>query len=130
MARKSKSQVSELASLVPSLMSTSIDDGGQPAIDYEKPARKAKSAGLRFIINKDFKPRTDNIGDGSKGKFAQIHNWNALVSMASMSEDGTFSYEEAVAAIQHAAEVNGYTATANARGFVQGRVRGEHIITA
>jgi len=123
MARKSKTQVSELASLV--AVATATTEAA-PKVS----TKKAEKLGAVYFISKDFKPRTDNIGDGSKGKFAQQHNWNALVTLASSTEDGTFTYEQAINAVLEAGKANGYEATCNARGFVQGRVRGEHIVAA
>jgi hypothetical protein len=128
MAKRKSTPSSELASLVAANFNVPVEN---VHIAEAKPA-KAKPAklGMHLTIGKDFKPRTDNIGDGTKGKFAQQHNWDALVNVCLKSEDGIITYEEAVNAVLEAGRQNGYEATCNARGFVQGRVRGGHLITA
>jgi hypothetical protein len=100
-----------------------------PAAEAPKAKKtKAVPTGMLFI-SKDFKPRTNQLGaEGDKGRWAQQANWDAIVSAFNATEDGELSYADCVAAVQQAADAAGYGATANARGFVQGRIRGEHLM--
>ena len=97
-----------------------------------KPAAKRASPDLKLVVAKQFKPRTDQLVDRKaegKGNFAQQHNWDALVS-AIQAHGGAITYAEAVQAVADAAKAGGYEKTANARGFVQGRVRNGHLAAA
>ena len=94
-----------------------------------QPAPKAKgrtATNLTLVIAKEFKPRTNNVdGDKAKhGNFAQLANWEAVTKAL---VNGEITYEAAVQAVVDAAKAGGYEATCNARGFVQGRVRGGHL---
>lgn len=94
-----------------------------------QPAPKAHRAApnLILVVAKEFKPRTNNV-DGDKkahGNFSQLANWEAVTKAL---VNGEITYEAAVQAVVDAAKVGGYEATCNARGFVQGRVRGGHLV--
>jgi hypothetical protein len=102
-------------------------------VDAPKAAPKtsAKLATM-LVIGKTFKPRTDQLVDrkaDGKGNFAQQHNWDALVAAVGAA-GGSISFADAVAAVEAAGKAGGYEKTCNARGFVQGRVRGGHLVTA
>jgi ribosomal protein L37AE/L43A len=101
-----------------------------PKAKPEKAERTAPE--LTLVIAKQFKPRTNQLVDrkaDGKGNFAQEANWNALVA-AIQAHGGAITYAEAVQAVADAAKAGGYEKTANARGFVQGRVRGKHLTVA
>ena len=94
-----------------------------------KPTAKRAAPDLKLVVAKQFKPRTDQLVDRKtegKGNFAQQHNWDALVA-AIQAHGGVITYAEAVQAVADAAKAGGYEKTANARGFVQGRVRNGHL---
>jgi hypothetical protein len=100
-----------------------------PAAEAPKAKKtKAAPAGLLFI-SKEFKPRTNQLGaEGDKGRWAQQANWDALKAAIEATDNGELDYAACVAAVQQAADAAGYGSTANARGFVQGRIRGEHLM--
>ena len=100
-----------------------------PKADKPKAARKAKGTGNVFIINKQFKPRTNHVTSDDKGRFAQQANWDTLVACMDEHEDGA-AYADLVATLTKAAEAGGYLAWANVPGFIAGRIRGEHIVAA
>ena len=100
-----------------------------PKADKPKAARKAKGEGSVFIINKQFKPRTNHVTSEDKGRFAQQANWYSLLDCMYEHEDGA-SYADLVSALTKAAEAGGYLAWANIPGFIAGRIRGEHIVAA
>jgi hypothetical protein len=83
---------------------------------------------ITLVIAKEFKPRTNNVGENPTGKWAQQSNWDALVK-AIQEHGGKITYAEAVQAVADSAKGT-YEATANARGFVQGRVRNGHLVAA
>jgi hypothetical protein len=104
---------------------------GEQSKAEAKPAKtpRADKSGLKFTIGKDFKPRTDNTGvEGSIGRFSQQSNWEALCYAVECAPEGEITYAEAVAAVLAAGKTGNYEATCNARGFVQGRVRGGHLV--
>ena len=80
-----------------------------------------------LTAGKVFTPRTNQTGhEGDKGRWAQERNWNTVLTLLS-DNGGTATYDQLVAAIQADAEKGGYSATCNARGFIQGRIRGNHL---
>lgn len=94
----------------------------------EKAPKAAKTPDLTLVIAKTFNPRTNNAGDKPTGRWAQQNNWDALVK-AIQAHGGKITYAEAVQAVADSAKGQ-YDATANARGFVQGRVRNGHLKAA
>jgi hypothetical protein len=101
--------------------------------DAPKAAPKADvKLATMLVIDKTFKPRTDQLVDrkvDGKGNFSQQHNWDALVAAVGAA-GGSISFADAVAAVEAAGKAGGYEKTCNARGFVQGRVRGKHLVAA
>ena len=91
-------------------------------------AAKVRSAPTTLLTaGKVFQPRTNQLGQADdKGRWAQQRNWDTVLTLLS-DNGGTATYDQLVAAILADAEKGGYTATCNARGFVQGRVRGGHL---
>lgn len=86
----------------------------------QAPAPTPKAPTVLLTVGKEFKPRAE-------GRWAQQANWNALLAAFAASENGVLSSEQCVAVLTEAAAAGGYSSTANARGFVQGRVRGGHL---
>lgn len=106
-----------------------VMDAPVPAAPKEKTprAKPSEKKGMLLEFAKDFKPRTDNIVTQGNGKFAQQHNWDALVAAFDEAEDGQITYEQAIAAVLEAGKKGGYETTCNAKGFVAGRIRGGHV---
>jgi hypothetical protein len=105
--------------------------GGCHACDWTydvRTTRSTKTPDLTLVIAKEFKPRTNNAGENPTGRWAQRDNWDALVK-AIQAHGGKITYAEAVQAVADSAKGT-YEATANARGFVQGRVRNGHLVAA
>jgi hypothetical protein len=126
-SRKAKAQPTATAT---SALAASI--AGILAAPAPAPAATPKTRSapdLTLVVAKEFKPRTNHITDGDKGRWAQQANWDALVA-AIQAHGGKITYAQAVQAVADNAKANGFEATANARGFVQGRVRNGHIKAA
>lgn len=104
----------------------------EQAVTAPAKAPRNTTPDLTLVPGKAFKPRTDQIVEKKaegKGNFAQQHNWDALVA-AIQAHGGAITYAEAVQAVLDAGKAGGYEKTCNARGFVQGRVRGGHLVAA
>jgi 3-deoxy-D-arabino-heptulosonate 7-phosphate (DAHP) synthase len=123
-AKQDKKPRNGLAAVVAQQMSA------EPAAPKAEKAKRENHTGKKLVWAKDFKPRTDNIVTQGSGKFAQQHNWDALCEAFDEAEDGEITYEQAIAAVLAAGKKGGYEATCNAKGFIAGRIRGEHITFA
>jgi hypothetical protein len=124
-----KSPKSKPAVALPTMAEMAVAEVAPAPAEPKNKKTKAAPTGLLFI-SKDFKPRTNQLGaEGDKGRWAQQANWDAIVTAFNATENGELSYADCVVAVQQAADASGYGATANARGFVQGRIRGGHLAT-
>lgn len=130
-SRKAKAAPAPATAKPASALTTSIAGivaaPAAPAAPAAQP-KKRNTPDLTLVIAKEFKPRTNNAGDKPTGRWAQQNNWDALVK-AIQAHGGKITYAEAVQAVADQAKGK-YDATANARGFVQGRVRNGHLVAA
>lgn len=123
----------QTATVAPATQAAPQSLAAQLAAAAAAPAPAPKVAKVRsapttlLTAGKVFQPRTNQLGQADdKGRWAQQRNWGTVLTLLS-NNGGTATYDQLVAAILADAEKGGYTATCNARGFVQGRVRGGHL---
>ena len=80
---------------------------------------------MKLKYGKDFNPRTNNVGDGSAGVYAQISNW-ALVRARLDLNGGTATKKELVLLLRTVALARGYAD--NSVGFISRRINHGHLV--
>lgn len=83
-------------------------------------AAQPAPAATRYALGKPFVAKAG-------GKYAQAENWAVVAGLLAKSPA---TREELITALRSAAEKGGYMDRENAAGFVQGRIRGGHIVVA
>lgn len=123
---KGKAQTASQAP-APQALAAQLAAAAAAAAPAPKAAKVRSVPTTLLTAGKVFQPRTNQLGhEDDKGRWAQRRNWDTVLTLLS-NNGGTATYDQLVAAILADAEKGGYTATCNARGFVQGRVRGGHL---